>query len=151
MPHKDPEKVAAYGKAYRKANRAAISAQKKARRQGPDGEKIRALHRANYRAHRRDVRGRRLRERYGLTLERYEQQAEAQWWECALCRQPGATDRALAVDHDHGTGQVRALLCALCNKALERAEAVPGWGTKADAYIAYWKSQATHGGNGGTQ
>lgn len=41
---------------------------------------------------------------------------------CAVCRRPCATGRRLAVDHDHGTGRIRGLLCFRCNTSLERYE-----------------------------
>jgi hypothetical protein len=50
---------------------------------------------------------------------------EAQHGVCAACGNPETrTDHRngectdLAVDHDHATGQVRALLCGPCNMAL---------------------------------
>ncbi len=39
---------------------------------------------------------------------------------CAICGDPPGA-RALAVDHDHTTNQVRALLCTRCNTALGSA------------------------------
>ncbi len=63
-----------------------------------------------------------LRSEYGITLERYEQMEVAQNGVCAICsrKQPDRTNRPkrLSVDHDHKTGQVRALLCDCCNRAL---------------------------------
>lgn len=36
---------------------------------------------------------------------------------CAICKRPEATfKKRLAVDHNHRTGKVRALLCFYCNK-----------------------------------
>jgi hypothetical protein len=44
---------------------------------------------------------------------------------CAICSQPERTadglsgkPKDLAVDHDHATGAVRALLCSACNTAI---------------------------------
>lgn len=39
---------------------------------------------------------------------------DAQGGLCAICGSPPAHD-ALAIDHDHETGKVRALLCDNCN------------------------------------
>lgn len=65
-----------------------------------------------------------LKQSYGLTLEQYDEMYEQQRGLCKICHQPerrkyknGAVIR-LAVDHDHGTGVVRGLLCADCNKGL---------------------------------
>lgn len=59
---------------------------------------------------------------------------------CAICRQACVTGRALAVDHDHGTGQIRALLCANCNRALGLLQDSPQIAASAHAYLLYWKA-----------
>lgn len=58
-----------------------------------------------------------LRRAYGITLERYEAMMVAQGHVCAICRRPPG-ERAFHVDHDHGTGAVRGILCASCNQGL---------------------------------
>lgn len=69
-------------------------------------------------------RDRLLRQKYGINLEQYEQMLAAQGGVCAMCESdsPGrsrhGTDKCFAVDHDHRTGAVRALLCQKCNLAL---------------------------------
>lgn len=56
---------------------------------------------------------------YGITLEQYNQMFEAQNGVCAICGQPEILfNKSLAVDHDHKTGKIRALLCGNCNHAL---------------------------------
>ena len=52
--------------------------------------------------------------RYGITLEEHASMVEQQDGCCAICGSPPAHD-ALAIDHDHETGKVRALLCDTCN------------------------------------
>ncbi len=37
---------------------------------------------------------------------------------CAICGRPPRNDIALHVDHEHGTGRIRGLLCFRCNNAL---------------------------------
>ena len=68
-----------------------------------------------------------LQKAYGLTLKAYENMFKAQQGLCAICKSPetgtqnrgsSAVPLSLAVDHDHKTGKVRALLCHKCNKAL---------------------------------
>lgn len=61
-------------------------------------------------------RERHLRKAYGLALEQYEAMNAAQSGLCAICSrsEPGG----LHIDHDHGTGSIRGLLCGRCNKAL---------------------------------
>ena len=51
--------------------------------------------------------------RYGITEEQYQELFADQRGCCAICWQ--ATTEELAVDHDHDTKQVRALLCKQCN------------------------------------
>jgi hypothetical protein len=60
-----------------------------------------------------------LKRRYGITVEDYEAMLITQDYKCAICgTDKCSSGRNFAVDHDHTTGKVRALLCALCNKAL---------------------------------
>ena len=56
---------------------------------------------------------------YHITLERYEALRKHQDYKCGICRKPeNQFKTALAVDHDHNTGEVRGLLCWRCNRAL---------------------------------
>lgn len=62
---------------------------------------------------------------YGLTLGEYEDMSAAQGDQCAICglsetsiHHRSKEPRALAVDHNHETGAVRALLCNRCNQAI---------------------------------
>ena len=50
-----------------------------------------------------------------ITLDQFEELTAAQDGHCALC---GRVPKQLHVDHDHGTGRVRALLCSTCNTGL---------------------------------
>jgi hypothetical protein len=58
-----------------------------------------------------------LRNKYGITIEEYDTLLLAQGGVCGICKQP-PSERYLAVDHDHETGEVRGLLCIGCNVAL---------------------------------
>lgn len=62
---------------------------------------------------------------YGIDAARYQEMLHEQGGVCAICRQPErAPDKAsgkirdLAIDHDHETGAIRALLCSNCNRGL---------------------------------
>lgn len=59
-----------------------------------------------------------LRDKYGLTLEQYGQMLSSQNGVCAICLGVERTGKRLAVDHCHRTGTVRGLLCFACNTAL---------------------------------
>jgi hypothetical protein len=69
-----------------------------------------------------------LKSKYGLTMDQYDEMVSAQDGVCMVCRRPeSAVDprtgspRRLAVDHCHKTGNVRDLLCVLCNTAIGKA------------------------------
>lgn len=62
------------------------------------------------RAH--DVRVQRV---YGLNAGEYAELYRHQGGLCAICRVGRGLKKALAVDHDHTTGEVRGLLCGRCN------------------------------------
>lgn len=57
-----------------------------------------------------------LRWKYGLTEEAYDQALADQQYACAICK----AETLLVVDHNHGTNQVRGLLCNDCNYGLGR-------------------------------
>ena len=54
---------------------------------------------------------------YGLTPDEYDALLKLQGGKCAICRARPVSKR-LAVDHDHGDGEVRGLLCSRCNHDL---------------------------------
>lgn len=57
--------------------------------------------------------------KHGLEPGQYDAMLEAQGGKCAICGTTQcSTGRSLAVDHDHKTGAIRALLCAECNGAI---------------------------------
>ena len=103
MPHADPEVRAAYQKAYRQKHKETLT------------------------EHQRVTR---LKRRYGISSEQYDELYMEQGGACALC---GETKKVLSVDHDHNCcpggdsrdsknpacGKcVRGLLCVKCNTAL---------------------------------
>ena len=65
------------------------------------------------------VRGKWLRDEYGITLEDYNTMLEEQYHKCAICGQDETRfKKKLVVDHCHETGKVRQLLCNMCNHGL---------------------------------
>lgn len=75
--------------------------------------------RAYFAANRGAQVGRKLMERYGITLDEYERMLEEQGGHCAICEKTeGARGRRLHVDHCHTTGRVRGLLCSTCNRGI---------------------------------
>jgi hypothetical protein len=55
--------------------------------------------------------------KYGMTLDDYNQMFARQHGQCAIC-DVSVQDERMCVDHDHATGNVRGLLCRLCNSSL---------------------------------
>lgn len=57
-----------------------------------------------------------LRNKYGITLEQYNDMLKKQKECCAICsRHQSEFKTRLAVDHNHATGEIRGLLCSYCN------------------------------------
>lgn len=75
----------------------------------------------------------RLRRFYGMSVDEYH--LAVQGGVCAICEQPSPNKTRLAVDHDHKTGQIRGLLCSLCNHALGQVERVLNWTKRAEFYL----------------
>ena len=78
-----------------------------------------------------------------MTLEDFEGYWMAQAGRCFICRIPmrrpekkqGQPLDVVAVDHDHKTGKVRALLCNKCNKGLGFFNDDPELLSKAVRYL----------------
>lgn len=58
-----------------------------------------------------------LKQRFGITLEQYNNMLAEQNGVCAICKSMSSL-RNLAVDHCHSTGKIRGLLCSYCNTGL---------------------------------
>lgn len=84
----------------------------------------------------------RLRSKYGLTAGEHAQMFTDQGGLCAICRDPARSSKTsvhgtgLVVDHDHGTGEVRGLLCSRCNAAIGLLDDNAGWMHAAATYVS---------------
>lgn len=76
-----------------------------------------------------------LRSKFGITIETYDQMSEAQNGVCAICKRSCRSGRRLAVDHCHRTGAIRGLLCKACNTALGFLEDQPELLDRAKEYL----------------
>jgi hypothetical protein len=81
-----------------------------------------------------------LKRHYGITIERYNEMLAEQNGCCAICTKAernaiNGRVLALAVDHDHNTGAVRALLCGDCNRAIGLFRDDPALLDAARAYL----------------
>lgn len=59
-----------------------------------------------------------LRNSYKMTMLDYKKMVESQNGSCAICLRTPKPGKKLFIDHDHSTGNVRGLLCAVCNMFL---------------------------------
>lgn len=78
-----------------------------------------------------------LRRRYGLSWDEYQAMLVQQKGECAICK-THLDQRALNVDHNHETGQVRGLLCNGCNRAIGFMNESPERLAAAIRYLRKW-------------
>jgi hypothetical protein len=91
--------------------------------------------------HYRTVRRKERLGRYGLNIQQYEDLAQEQNNQCALCGVDPSDKRhngrgRLAVDHCHVTGRVRGLLCTTCNIGLGKFEDNISLLSKAIEYLS---------------
>lgn len=59
-----------------------------------------------------------LKHKYGISSDEYERIFEYQNGACAVCFWKQTEDEILRLDHDHGTGKIRGLLCHQCNVSI---------------------------------
>ncbi len=80
----------------------------------------------------------RLKQKYGLTTEGALEVLTRQGG-CAICQRPlvglGHRKGFAVVDHHHGTGEVRGLLCAHCNSGLGHFQDSPEIAERAAQYL----------------
>jgi len=83
-----------------------------------------------------------LKKNYGVTLDWYNAKHVEQGGVCAICQQEETAVIhgrliSLAVDHNHVTGAVRALLCSACNTAIGLFNDDEKLLAKAQTYLLY--------------
>lgn len=143
MPYADPHKRREYQKQYKAANHDRLREMNRVwrKRRSSEDPEFRARERATEKRWRernpetvreknkRDrpkfemvIRDSNLKSLYGIDRYDYERMFEDQEGRCAICGtdEPGGKKKYLSVDHCHGTGLVRGLLCDFCNNGLGR-------------------------------
>jgi hypothetical protein len=73
--------------------------------------------------------------RVNATPELYEQLFSKQGGVCRICGEGPKAQRRLCIDHDHGTGQVRGLLCIPCNSGIGKLKDDPALLERAIEYL----------------
>ncbi len=86
-------------------------------------ESILAKQKEYYRANAEYIKSRERLKRYGINTRQFNDMLKTQNNLCAICLQPETQIqhgklRPLCVDHNHKTGEIRALLCNDCNTGL---------------------------------
>lgn len=76
-----------------------------------------------------------LKKKYGISTEQYDEMLRRQQGVCAVCGEVNPDGRRLAVDHEHETGQVRGLLCTMCNRGIGSMRDDPERLRAAAAYL----------------
>ena len=119
------EKVKENCRKYRKANPEKVT------------EIVRKWNEANPARSKAIARKARLKNRYNLTMDEYNNLLESQCGKCAICGEPVSKPvrKNLCVDHDHRTKKLRGLLCSVCNLMIGMAAENPVILRKAIAYL----------------
>lgn len=123
------------------------SASQKRYRQSPQGKAYmrkyqREWARENYNPQKQ--RNANLKTNRGIDLERFNEMFDEQDGRCAICKKEfiERAGRAIHVDHNHDTGQIRSLLCGNCNLMIGYAKENTDTLENAIAYLNYWLSHA---------
>lgn len=74
--------------------------------------------------------------RYGLSLDNYNKLLKEQDGLCAICQTVPEKSHHFHVDHNHDTGEIRGLLCFLCNYAMAAVDKKEDWCRKAAVYAS---------------
>jgi len=83
-----------------------------------------------------------LKRRFGLTLEQYEEMYKGQNNSCAICgSETSGNNHRLAVDHCHTTNKIRGLLCKMCNVGLGNFVDSPQRLRKAAEYLENFQNK----------
>lgn len=80
--------------------------------------------------------------RYGIMPEEYAQNLALQENRCEICKEKFLISKFRHQDHDHKTGQVRALLCRGCNIVIGVLEKKKIAASFYDDYLDDWKFYA---------
>lgn len=74
---------------------------------------------------------------YGISLEQYNELLRSQDNACFICQKSARSfSKALAVDHDHVSGEIRGLLCSFCNQRVIGRHRSPDLFLRAYEYLS---------------
>lgn len=92
-------------------------------------------HKTVLRARRDAAHERMVQKTYGLGPGDYARLLAAQGGKCWICQRSNGKTKRLAVDHHHGSGKVRGILCGPCNQILGRFRDDPAVLIRAAQYL----------------
>lgn len=102
---------------------------------GPRTPRCASHDRARRKASKAGTHERRVQKVYGLKPGEYGAIYLHQGGRCFICQRATGASKALSVDHDHGTGLVRGLLCSTCNKLLGHLRDNPVTAARIHRYL----------------
>jgi len=76
---------------------------------------------------------------YGISQEQYQAMVEKQGGNCAICQHPPKPSKVLCVDHCHGTGKIRGLLCNTCNISIGMLGGITGLELALDYLKSFYR------------
>lgn len=98
-------------------------------------EKYKNSARLHYQTHRDRIKLSARLSHHGITLEFYNEMLARQNGACAICEGQFASATTTHIDHCHGTGIVRGILCHKCNTGIGWMEKNPRLLSKVFSYI----------------
>lgn len=104
-------------------------------------ERIKRASKKYNKTHYKEIRERRIKYKYGITLEQYDEMFAVQDGVCAICGGVNPNNGRLCVDHDHTTGKVRGLLCQSCNSVIGYIKENIGVLLNMGVYLEKYKCQ----------
>jgi hypothetical protein len=98
-------------------------------------DRVKASQLKNREQRNRKMREIHLRNKFAFTPAQYDAMLARQQGGCAICGDPPRADSSLHVDHDHGTGEIRGLLCMRCNNGIGLLKENPRLLRRAATYV----------------
>lgn len=140
MTYQCKDCAAAYAVAWRESHREYCrekSRERLAKMSPEELERKRVMDNARYRRDPDAYRDKTLKRLFGISVDEYDEMLAAQGGRCAICKatEGDSSGRKLAVDHHHGSGKVRGLLCSGCNNGLGRFKDDPELLARAITYL----------------
>ena len=100
-------------------------------------EKLKTKHKEYYNKHKEEFKKYHLKNRYSLSISKFNNLLLAQNMKCAICKEPLDLQNPhnVNIDHDHKTGKIRGILCNKCNVAIGLLRDNPEYAYSAFIYL----------------